>query len=288
MHIFFHNDLDGQGSGHVIHDATKKNIVMVTPSEEVKYHSIHYAARFPIEEIGKDERVWIVDFSIPVDDMQVLLERTTHVIWIDHHMTSIATYGGVRFPALVDNIIPGMRVDGRAGCVLTYMYIHNCEYEDVPEYIRLIGDRDVWKFEYGQRTKDFCMGIGVLDLKPTSRDWEKAKLAIDHYIEVGSGINMYLTNWYSSYNKSWGYETEFEGHTCFVVNGKFPADASDEITKKYDIAITTVYDGGVWTITFYSRKEIDVSEIAKKYGGGGHFGAAGCTLKELPFMKKGS
>ena len=40
-----------------------------------------------------------------------------------------------------------------------------------------------------------------------------------------------------------------------------------------------------WTVSLYSNKqpEIDVSKIAKKYGGGGHAGASGFQCDELPF-----
>jgi nanoRNase/pAp phosphatase (c-di-AMP/oligoRNAs hydrolase) len=44
------------------------------------------------------------------------------------------------------------------------------------------------------------------------------------------------------------------------------------------------FDGDEWIISLYSRN-IDVSEIAKKYGGGGHKGAAGFHCKDLPFCK---
>jgi nanoRNase/pAp phosphatase (c-di-AMP/oligoRNAs hydrolase) len=45
-----------------------------------------------------------------------------------------------------------------------------------------------------------------------------------------------------------------------------------------------VFDGEQYTVSLYS-KTVDVSEIAKKYGGGGHKGAAGFQCKKLPFMK---
>ena len=281
MKTFFHDDLDGRAAGHVVyHEVLEGNIC---DGFDTKFIPINYTDKFPIETIREGEVVYIVDFSLQVPEMEALLLRTKNVVWIDHHKTSINKYDGVKG---MDSVL-GIRRDGTAGCVLTYMYLYGVEdIKDVPEYIRLIGDRDVWKFEHGQRTRDFCMGIGTLDLEPKSEDWEKAKLAIDHYVEVGSGINVYLGNWYKSYIKSWGYEVEFEGHQCLVVNGKFPAEASDTVTEKYDIAITTAYNGEAWVITFYSRKGVDVSVIAKKYGGGGHQDAAGCVLARLPFEKK--
>lgn len=39
---------------------------------------------------------------------------------------------------------------------------------------------------------------------------------------------------------------------------------------------------GTWTYSMYS-KTVDVSNIAKKYGGGGHRGAAGFNTDKLIF-----
>jgi len=41
---------------------------------------------------------------------------------------------------------------------------------------------------------------------------------------------------------------------------------------------------GTWTYSMYS-KTVDVSNIAKKYGGGGHKGAAGFNMDKMGFEK---
>ena len=56
----------------------------------------------------------------------------------------------------------------------------------------------------------------------------------------------------------------------------------------YDILMPFSFNGrnGTWTYSMYS-KTVDVSEIAKKYGGGGHKGAAGFNTNRLIFERKG-
>jgi nanoRNase/pAp phosphatase (c-di-AMP/oligoRNAs hydrolase) len=47
-----------------------------------------------------------------------------------------------------------------------------------------------------------------------------------------------------------------------------------------------VYDGRMFTVSVYSTNpNIDCGAICKKYGGGGHKGAAGFQCKELPFQR---
>ncbi|MDO5845105.1 MAG: DHHA1 domain-containing protein, partial [Methanocorpusculum sp.] len=55
---------------------------------------------------------------------------------------------------------------------------------------------------------------------------------------------------------------------------------------KYEIFIPFVFDGEQYTVSLYSTT-VDVSEIAKSFGGGGHKGASGFQCAELPFAKEG-
>lgn len=41
-------------------------------------------------------------------------------------------------------------------------------------------------------------------------------------------------------------------------------------------------DNGVWRISFRSRGKVDVSSLAAKFGGGGHYNAAGCEMSGTP------
>ena len=83
-----------------------------------------------------------------------------------------------------------------------------------------------------------------------------------------------------------GFETIFENHKCFAVNlGNCNSEYFKSLPEgKYDILIPFVYDGNIFIVSMYS-KTVDVSEIAKKYNGGGHKGASGFQVKELPFKR---
>jgi nanoRNase/pAp phosphatase (c-di-AMP/oligoRNAs hydrolase) len=46
------------------------------------------------------------------------------------------------------------------------------------------------------------------------------------------------------------------------------------------------YNGEIYSVSLYTTNpDIDVSEIALKYKGGGHMAASGFTCKHLPFVK---
>ncbi len=57
------------------------------------------------------------------------------------------------------------------------------------------------------------------------------------------------------------------------------------VNKDYDIVFPFYFSGDNYTVSLYTKKDIDVSIIAKKYGGGGHKKSADFVCKKLPFIK---
>ncbi len=292
MKCFYHNDSDGKCAGFWvalnvgIHD--KYNDMPV-------FQEIDYRTKFPMETIRKDEQVYIVDYSISPDEMRELLNITKDVTWIDHHKTAIEKYKEF------EHEIRGIRYDGVSGCMLTYCYIHHMTArgegeikpfdismtEDAPMFTKLIDDWDVWKFNYGDDTRYFQIAFNAYDFSPCADTWD---MFLDNdgeqtLIEQGKIMIQYRDNWAKNYMKL-GFETEFEGHKCFAVNlGCCNSDYFKSLPEgKYEILMPFVFDGNVYTVSLYSTT-VDVSEIAKKYGGGGHKGASGFQIKELPFKK---
>jgi len=246
---------------------------------------INYNKEFPFDEIEKDETVYIVDFSIETSDMDKLLEITKDIHWIDHHKTSIEKYEGY------DKEIKGLRVDGEAGCVLSYKYMYG-DSKEVPYFTRLIGDRDIWKFKYGETTRNFCMGLLCFDTSMPSDVFAELQYdmnKVHEILKIGMIVKKFRDNQAKKYRETFGFEIEFEGYNCFAMNiGQAGSEYFGKKINEYDILISFVYDGstGIWLLSLYTEnKEIDVSEIAKKYGGGGHKGAAGFTSKDFPFKK---
>lgn len=99
-------------------------------------------------------------------------------------------------------------------------------------------------------------------------------------------MTKFRDGWAKGYMKL-GFETEFEGVKFFAVNlGHCNSEYFKSLPEgEYDGFMPFSFNGDLFTVSMYS-KTVDVSEIAKKYGGGGHKGASGFQCKELPFKKK--
>jgi oligoribonuclease NrnB/cAMP/cGMP phosphodiesterase (DHH superfamily) len=289
MKIFYHSaDLDGHCSGALIKERYP----------EGELCPINYGEVFPMETIGEDEIVFMVDFSLnPISLMWDLKARCKQLVWIDHHRSAIHEYID-EFRKRDGRFIDGSRVIGNAGCELTWEYLY--PDKPMPEFIRLLGRYDVWDQsdlnKWNEEILPFQMGMRLTETDPSKNTdiWPMTlkmitvgdeKRIIDINICNGKTIIAYQKQQNAAYMRSHSYEIEWEGHKCLMLNsGKENSQTFESMydPQKHDLMVAYSNVRGIyWAVSLYSET-IDCSEIAKKYGGGGHKGAAGFTCNELP------
>ena len=82
--------------------------------------------------------------------------------------------------------------------------------------------------------------------------------------------------------KARSFEVRFEGHRTLAVNTRGDGDiGSYGNGRGYEIVYTYVDEirvSGLTTVVTLYSNQVDVSVIAKRYGGGGHAGAAGFSF----------
>lgn len=279
MKCFYHIDADGKCAAFWV-----KKLANHKDKYSREFIPINYGIEFPFDRIQKDEQIYIVDYSILPEEMEKLLTITQDVTWIDHHISAIKRYDN--FP----HEIKGLRYDGVAGCMLTYcyfMYMINTGKpfemymtKSAPMFTKYIADYDVWTFQYGYNTRAFEAGLSIWDLDPENSNWEilynsKGEREFE-IINNGDIILTYRDVWSAKYCSHVGYEVEFEGYKCFAINlAMVGSDNFSSVDKdKYDMFIGFSYNGKTWSYSLRSEK-VNCSEIAMKYGGGGHRGASG-------------
>ena len=294
MKCFYHNDADGHCAGYWVSTASNGEV------RESDFIPMQYGDRFPLEIIANGEKVWIVDFSISLDDMRCLLSVTKDVIWIDHHESSLKKYEGF------EHKVNGLRHNGISGCELTYCYVHEMstyggkseenmiEFNpdmclNAPLFTQLIGDRDVWKFKFGKKTKDFHEGLLLNGIPaPLDQDWvmiEEGDLTVKDLCRNGRIVGAYKTSSYRDHLEKYSFEVDFEGYKVLACNGRGGSDAFGEKLKDYPFVIQFVFTGDHYIVNMYSN-EMKINGIAEKYGGGGHSKACGFTCEKLPFKKR--
>ena len=275
MFCIHHDDLDGLAAARVVAEFEKN-------FDLDRFFKANYTAELPYDKIEKDEKVYIVDYSFSepqINKLYKLLDITKNIIWIDHHKSSIEAI--INHPDLKE--IPGLIKDGISGAALTYMYLHNVEYDDIPLYLKYVSDYDCWIYKYGSSTEYFSCYMNSVDIGITSLIWDlisNEKYFNDIVLREGAAIRRYMTNIYKDIRESYAYEVDVEGHKALVINGNGNSWLFGEAIDKYDLCIRWNYNGERYIYTIFSHSNVDASKIAVKYGGGGHKAAAGYSSVE--------
>lgn len=285
MKILYHDDMDGRAGAAVLLRSEAINM-------NAQCFPMDYARDVPFDQIAKDEDVIIVDFSLQKPgDWQRLLEITKNVVWLDHHKTAIEQSD--KIPEVQS--LKGIRSCDCSGCMLAWRWVSG--EEEAPYHLQLISDRDTWTWAEGTTTAYFHAGTGMRDTKPESSFWDYIDgnaAALAEVLRIGESIVLYKQSFYSDLRESIGFPTEIDGHKAFALNVAragsegfgFSGGWKGELPDEWPILMPFYWDGSKFTISLYS-KTIDVSEIAKKYGGGGHKGASGFQATELPdFLRR--
>ena len=281
MKCFYHTDMDGKCAGAIVKKEMKNQ---ENDGTGFKYIPINYKDDFPFENIIPNEQIFIVDFSLQKEgEFDKLLSITKNVIWIDHHKTAIEKH-----PNMAN--LKGIRDTSMSGCELTWKYFYGEKF--MPKIIEMLGHYDVWNFsKYGEELNKLQAGIRLEETNPTSYNWQRwFEGGIDELANIlNKGIIalQYRNNYYKSLIKGWSFSAMFEGYKIIACNaGSVSSQLFDSIKEDYDLMMPFVFDGKQFTVSIYTKKDIDCSELAKKYGGGGHKQASGFQCKELPFIKQ--
>jgi len=277
MKCFYHNDLDGHCSAAILAKYYKEYGL---PFKKDDFFEINYDRDFPFDKIKKGEQVYIVDYSLKDNNEWKRLNKITDgVVWIDHHASALEKFGNLD--------LSGIRKDGTAACELAWKYFF--ENRPTPFAIKLLGDYDVFAFQYKDKTNLFQNAMRSYETFPTNEIWQSLLDSddVEFYLKEGDPISRYIAKEYEKQVKDNGFELDFEGLKAIVCNShERRSQLFDSIydESKHDIMMPFSFNGQKYTFSMYSTKDnVDCSKIAAKFGGGGHKKAAGFICEKLPF-----
>lgn len=274
--IFYHSaDLDGICSAAVVLQAIIPNDYELFP--------IDYNDPFPWDRIQPNDTVYMVDFSLPMEDMKKLYTLRPDLVWIDHHKTALEAYD-----AEPDLHFAGLRNIKYAGCELCWKFLF--PEKDVPRPVSLLGRYDVWEHK-DPYVLPFQYGMRFLNPAPKSEYWplllNNDESLIEDILETGNTILRYEAQQNEMYARARAFEIGFEGVRFLACNrGLTNSKLFDSVLDEDRHGAVMAFSFGPkgWKVSMYTHREgIDVGAIAKKHGGGGHQKAAGFYCKHLPF-----
>jgi oligoribonuclease NrnB/cAMP/cGMP phosphodiesterase (DHH superfamily) len=278
MQIFYHLDPDG---------CCAAAIAAKYYAGEGKYIPWRHEMSFPYDEIAEGERVVILDINLP-RERDRLWARTKNIVWVDHHISALEK----NEEWAKENSIPGIREVGEAACVLAWRYFF--PDQALPSIVALIGDQDIWRFEFGDATRALHYGLDLVDISPLSDFWQQHLVAgagietLEPLLVPGRAIHAYESKRRSRMVREYAYETEIAGHKAVACNLRGNSALFEELEQKYVICIAYMFNGERYQISLYTlRDDLDVSKICESFGGGGHAKAAGFFADQIPWALGG-
>jgi oligoribonuclease NrnB/cAMP/cGMP phosphodiesterase (DHH superfamily) len=235
----------------------------------------------PLPDLTNRSEVYFVDFSPKATIVYDLLQQPTHptkIVVLDHHKTAQADLANVQAcdPAgLVLEVHFDME---KSGAMLAWEYFH--VGEDVPDIVKFVEDRDLWRFALLD-TKQVTAWLFAQDYDFDGWNYaeDTIQFELGNVLMAGQAILDKQAKDVLELSQ-FKFRAEVGGHMVWVVNVPYTlaSDMGHLLCQGEPFAASYYYDGVKQKLVYSLRSDengLDVSEIAKKFGGGGHKHAAG-------------
>lgn len=238
-----------------------------------------------------DRRVIIVDFSYPLGVLAKMGQLAECVLVLDHHKTAQDALFGLPAPDpwrtfrlldfdRSDNIAAEFDMS-RSGAQMAWDYFCGGAR---PQLVDYVGDRDLWKWELPQ-SREISAVIASHDQTFDQWDDFAARMQADADLgimaEEGAAILRKHDRDVRAVLDLTTRSMVIGGHRVPVANAPYSMASDAAGTLAEGNAFAAVYFDGPEGRAFSLRSRaegMDVAEIAKQYGGGGHRGAAGFKM----------
>lgn len=230
-----------------------------------EFKSVQYGEK-PPDVAGKD--VMIVDFSYPRETLLAMKESAKSLVVIDHHKTAQAELADLDF-CIFDM--------SKSGAVLTWKYLF--PNKPVPLLFEYLQDRDLWLFKLPQSRE---VSAALRSYPPFIETWIQflAPNAIESLKADGTAILRYQQREIEAKLSHPFERIEIGGYSVPCINSThLISEIGNEMAKGQPFAALYFDTDNKRVFSLRSTDEgVDVAEIAKQYGGGGHRNAAGFSV----------
>jgi uncharacterized protein len=234
----------------------------------------------PYEEVkGKD--VLVVDFSWRTREQNIeMANLAKSFLILDHHKTAQATLEGLPFAIFdMDRSGAGLAWDFLLGEQKLDWHPKKPETQTTlprPWYVNYVEDRDLWRKQLPNT--DEVNGY-IMTLPYTLEAWATLDMiSLNRAAEIGQGALAHVKH-YVREALPHAQKGTFGGYPALIINALYLniSEVAGELAKQCDgIGIGYFERGdGLMQFSLRSRNDVDVSAIAKGYGGGGHKNSAG-------------
>lgn len=256
--IYHKNCADGFGAAWVVNQKYQN-------TDRIEFIPAHYGDN-PPDVKGQD--VIIVDFSYPYEILEQMEMDAKSILVIDHHKTAKQHLENMNYAIFDMN---------KCGAILTWQ--HFFRDKAPPLLLLYIQDGDLWNWELPQsREVSAALRSYPFDFEVWDEFMEDN--GVQSLMVEGKAILRYQQQQVDA-ALSHDYElVEIGGYQVPCLNSThLISEIGNELCKEHPFAACyfDTVDKRVFSLRSINEG-MDVSEIAKQYGGGGHRNAAGFTV----------
>lgn len=227
----------------------------------------------PVPEGLAGRKLFFVDFCYQKEIMDAIIQDAAHVIVLDHHLGN---------KDVVQSMPEYVFDEKRSGATIAWSYFHRDT--SVPTILKYVEDGDLYLFKlpnsravlsymYAQPFHfDIwdALSAKLEDDAERAMLIEKGKIYAEHFAILVEQISNKATL------------VSFEGFDCYLASAAdmFASDVGNRLAHiKPPLGIIVNLHGDVLNVSLRSDPNVDVSAIARKYGGNGHPRASAFQLR---------
>lgn len=293
-HLFSHNDLDGVGCGIVAKLAWGNEV-------KVSYNSIgrlnHQVAGF-LENATEMDTLIITDLSVNEENEKKINEYVAaggKALLIDHHKTALHLNEHAWASVTVE------QEDGKLTSATSLLYDYLVKKDLLTKtkgadaFVELVRQYDTWEWDVNQnftakKLNDlfFMISIDEFEGKVLTKLNSSEPFQFDEIESKLLDVEESRVKRYINRKKREVYQVAIGEHLAGIVHGEnYHSELGNELSKEFThldyIAIVMAGSKRISLRTIHD--DVDVSEIAALYDGGGHRKASGCNLTEKAFKQ---
>lgn len=286
--LFTHRDLDGIGCAVLAQLTFGKNVDITY----CNYDEVDVLVREYISKIDKEhDTCFITDISIK-DDLASKIDREykNNFKLFDHHKTALDLN---KYDWCVVETMNNKKGLQTCGTELFYEYLIEHKYlkEDVKDFVKLVTNYDTWRWtEVGnmglisKKMNDLLYLYGRDEFVKWCLDKFKSRksfLRFDKEDELLLQFNQKeIDKYIDSKEKEMIISCDGEYKYGVVFAEKYFSELGNELCNRNpNLDYVAMVNVGTYSISYRTIKEnIDVGQVAKRYGGGGHQKAAGSNF----------
>lgn len=277
--IYHKNCADGFAGATVLNRALRSSC-------HIDFYAGVHGGEKPEIKKGQYSTIYFVDFSYDPETILEYSQLAENVVILDHHESAMKSMSDVDLPI---NVHTHFDMD-KSGAVITFEYF----YIDVlvPLFLEYIQDHDLWKHQLSN-SKEVSAGIYSLDFN--FDEWESMifsydeEQVIENLRKRGEIILSYRQDEIDNMIEKGKYRCMFDGFDvpCINVPHSFASDVGSILSKNEHFAVCWERQSNGYKISLRSQTGygMNVADIAKKFGGGGHPNAAGIYLSFMDFVR---